>query len=47
VHSPVNVRLEVLTAVVMKSPTFWDVVPCSPLKISRRSGGTYHLCLLS
>jgi hypothetical protein len=30
------VGLEVLTAVVMKSPIFWDMTPCSPLKINRR-----------
>jgi hypothetical protein len=28
-----NVGSEVLTAVVMKSPTFWDITPCSPLKV--------------
>jgi hypothetical protein len=27
--------LEVLTAMVMKSPSFWVTIPCSPLKINR------------
>jgi hypothetical protein len=34
---------EVLTAVVMKSAIFWDITPCSPLKVSRRFGRTYRL----
>jgi hypothetical protein len=29
-----NVGFEVLTAVVMKSSIFWDVMPCSPLKVN-------------
>jgi hypothetical protein len=33
--------------VVMKSVVFWDIMPCSPLKVSRRFGGTYHLYLQS
>jgi hypothetical protein len=40
-----NVRLEVLTAVVMKSSVFWDITQCSPLEVSRRLGGTYLLYL--
>jgi hypothetical protein len=36
---------EVLTAVVMKSTIFWDITPCSPLKVNRRLGGTYRLHL--
>jgi hypothetical protein len=28
--------LGVLTAVVMKSSTFWDIKPCSPLKVTAR-----------
>jgi hypothetical protein len=36
---------EVLTAVVMKSNIFWNITPCSPLKINRSFGGTYHLHL--
>jgi hypothetical protein len=39
----VCVGFEVLTAVVMKSSNFWDITPCSPLKVNRRFGGT---CLL-
>jgi hypothetical protein len=33
------VRSAVLTAVVKKSPTFWHVTPCGPLKVDRRFGG--------
>jgi hypothetical protein len=29
--------------VVMKSPIFWDITPCSPLKVNRRFGGIYRL----
>jgi hypothetical protein len=36
---------EVPTAVVMKSAVFWDITPCSPLKVNRRFGGTYRLHL--
>jgi hypothetical protein len=25
----------------MKSSIFWDITPCTPLKINRRFGGTY------
>jgi hypothetical protein len=32
---------EVLTAVVMKSTVFWDITPCSPLKVNRRFRGIY------
>jgi hypothetical protein len=28
------VGFQVLTAVVMKSPTFWDITLCSPLEVS-------------
>jgi hypothetical protein len=34
---------EVLTAVVIKSYIFWDITPCSLLKINRRFGRTYAL----
>jgi hypothetical protein len=33
----------VLIAVVMKSTIFWDITPCSPLKVNRRFGGTYRI----
>jgi hypothetical protein len=33
---------EVLTAVVMKSTIFWDITPCSPLKVNQRFGGIYR-----
>jgi hypothetical protein len=36
---------EVLTAVVMKSTIFWNITPCSPLKVNRRYIGTYRLHL--
>jgi hypothetical protein len=39
------VRFEVLTAVVMKSIIFWDIMSCSPLKVNLRFGGTCHLHL--
>jgi hypothetical protein len=35
-------EFEVLAAVVMKSTIFWDITPCSPLKVNRRFG---ELCL--
>jgi hypothetical protein len=40
-----NVGVEVFTAVVMKCTIFWDIMPCSPLKVNRRFGGTYRLHL--
>jgi hypothetical protein len=36
------VGFEVLAAVVMKSPIFWDITPCGLLKTNRRFGGTYR-----
>jgi hypothetical protein len=39
------VGFEVLTAVVMKSTIFWDIMPCSLLSVIRRFGGTYRLHL--
>jgi hypothetical protein len=29
----------------MKSTVFWDITPCSPLKVNRRFGGTFRLNL--
>jgi hypothetical protein len=29
----------------LKSTIFWDITPCSPLKINRHFGGTYRLHL--
>jgi hypothetical protein len=40
-----HLGFEVLTAVVIKGAIFWDMTPCSPLKINRRFGGTYYLHL--
>jgi hypothetical protein len=37
------VGFEVLTAVVMKSTIFWDIMPCSPLKANRHFRRTYRL----
>jgi hypothetical protein len=39
------VRFEVLTPVVVRSTMSWDITPCSPLKVNRRFGATYHLRL--
>jgi hypothetical protein len=39
------VGFKVLTAVVMESTIFWDITPCSPLKINRRLGGKCRLRL--
>jgi hypothetical protein len=33
------------TAVVLKSPTFWDITLCSPFKVNRRLGKTRRLHL--
>jgi hypothetical protein len=30
----------------MKSTIFWDITPCSPLKVKRRFGGIYRLHFL-
>jgi hypothetical protein len=36
---------ELLTAAVVKSFFFWDITPCSPLKVDRSSEGKYLLHL--
>jgi hypothetical protein len=45
--TPANIidyfRIEVLTAVVMKSTVFWGITLCNPLKANRRFGGTCRL----
>jgi hypothetical protein len=41
--SEVNVGFGVLTTMVMKSTIFWDITPCSPLKVNRRFGGKCYL----
>jgi hypothetical protein len=38
-----HLGFEAITAVVMKSSIFWDITPCSLLKVNRRFGGIYHL----
>jgi hypothetical protein len=41
------VGFEVFIAVVVKSsPAFWDITPCSQLKVNRPFGGTFRLHLL-
>jgi hypothetical protein len=37
--------IEVLAAVAIKSSVLRDMMPCSPLNINRRFGGTCHLPL--
>jgi hypothetical protein len=32
----------VLTAVIMNNSVFWDITPCTPLKISRRRMMTFN-----
>jgi hypothetical protein len=39
------IGFEVLTPLIMKSPAFWNITPCGPVKISRCFGGTCHLHL--
>jgi hypothetical protein len=36
---------EVLKTVVMESSIFWNITPCSPLKVNRKLGGTCRLHL--
>jgi hypothetical protein len=43
VEGDANVSSEILTAVVMKRSIFWDITPCSPLKVNRSYEGTCHL----
>jgi hypothetical protein len=45
--SKILVGIEVVTAMIMKSPNFWDITFCSPLKVNRRFGGTCRLHLQS
>jgi hypothetical protein len=40
-----NIRSEVLTAVVIKSSICRDIMPCSPLIVNQRFGGKYRLYL--
>jgi hypothetical protein len=39
------VVFEVLTAAVTKSTIFWDITPCSPLRVNWHFRGTYRLHL--
>jgi hypothetical protein len=36
------VEFQALTAVAMKTPFLWDIIPCSPVKLNQRIGGTYR-----
>jgi hypothetical protein len=36
---------KIRTTVVIKQSIFWDITPCSPLKVNRRFGGVYLLHL--
>jgi hypothetical protein len=40
-----SVGFEDLTAAVMMSTTFWDIMPCSLLKVNRLFGATYRIHL--
>jgi hypothetical protein len=40
-----HIGVQVLTALVMRSYVFWDITPCSPLKVIRRFGGICSLHL--
>jgi hypothetical protein len=46
----VTVGFKVLPAVLMKSTIFWDMTPCSPLKVNRRFytllGTSFHAGIL-
>jgi hypothetical protein len=42
-HQKKKVGSEALITVVMKSSTFWDITPCSPLNVNERFVG---ICLL-
>jgi hypothetical protein len=37
-----SVGTEILTAVIMKSPIFYDTMPCNSLKVSRCFGAIYR-----
>jgi hypothetical protein len=41
----IYIRYEALTAVVVRSAFFWDIIPCSLLKVNQRFGGTSYLHL--
>jgi hypothetical protein len=41
----ISVEFQVLTAVIMNSSIFWDIMPCSLVKDNQHFGGTYHIHL--
>jgi hypothetical protein len=47
VYTLIPVGFEVLTAVVMKIPVFWDITPYSSLKVNQLFGGKCRLHLQS
>lgn len=36
-----NVGFEALTALIIKIPVFWDIMPLSPAKVNQRFGGIF------
>jgi hypothetical protein len=40
IHSSLKVVQIIRTNLYMKSTIFWDITPCSPMKVNRRFGGT-------
>jgi hypothetical protein len=40
-----NFRFEVLTAMTMKNPVLWNIMPCSQVKVNLCFGGAYSLSL--
>jgi hypothetical protein len=38
-----SIQFEVLSGAIMKSTTFWELMPCSPLNVDTHFGGIYHL----
>jgi hypothetical protein len=43
----VLVGFEVLSAVVLRRPVFWDITPCSPLEVKPLSEDHVSSCLWS
>jgi hypothetical protein len=40
-----SVRMEVGRKLTTKCTVFWDIKPCSPLKVNKCFGGKHHLHL--
>jgi hypothetical protein len=43
--SSVQIILTTMRMLIIKSINFWDIMPCSPMSVNRRFGGTYRLHL--